>query len=218
MITCCQCEAIERQFGSRIAERELRRFRRRGPIPSTQMLITGLADFVARGPSAALLDIGGGIGAIHHALLDAGVSEATQVDVSAEYLNAARREAARRDHAGRVQFIHGDFVQLAPDLPSADVVTLDRVICCYPDMDQLVIRAAEKARHVLGAVYPRNVWWVRLGVALTNRVTQLRRCAFRVFVHEPMAIDATLRAHGLERAVLRRTFVWEVAVYRRINA
>ena len=162
-MSCCSCEGIERQFGSRVAERELRRFRRRGPIRSTRLLLSEITGMVARVPSATLLDIGGGIGAIHHVLLDAGVREATQVDISSEYLNAARREATARGHIDRVRFIRGDVVELGPTLPSADVVTLDRVICCYPDMERLVSCAAEKTRDLLGAVFPRDVWWVRLG-------------------------------------------------------
>jgi magnesium-protoporphyrin O-methyltransferase len=216
-IACCPCEGIEHQFGSRIAERELRRFRRRGPIRSTRLLLREITEMLARVPSATLLDIGGGIGAVHHVLLDAGVREATQVDISSEYLNVARREATARGHMDRIRFIGGDFVDLAPTLPSADVVTLDRVICCYPDMERLVSRASQKTHHLLGAVYPRDVWWVRLGVGLVNRLTQLRRCPFRVFVHDPAHIEATLRARGLERAASRRTFVWVVAVYRRTS-
>ena len=175
-MACCQCEGIERQFGSRTAERELKRFRRRGAKESTRLLLREITERITRVPSATLLDIGGGIGAIHHVLLDARVREATQVDISPEYLNVARREATARGHIDLVRFIRGDFVELAPTLPSADVVTLDRVICCYPDMEQLVSHAAEKTHHLLGAVYPRDVWWVRLGVGLVNRLTQLRRC------------------------------------------
>jgi acetyl-CoA C-acetyltransferase len=43
-----------------------------------------------------LLDIGGGVGAIQHALLDAGVEQATDVDASSAYLDATRTEAQRR--------------------------------------------------------------------------------------------------------------------------
>jgi len=84
-------------------------------------------------------------------------------------------------------------------------VTLDRVICCYPDMEQLVAHAAEKARHVLGAVYPREVWWVRLGGVVMNGLMRLKRCPFRTFLHSPVAIEATLRQHGLERVAFGRT-------------
>ena len=59
-----------------------------------------------------LLDIGGGIGAVQHELLDAGVTHVTSVDASAPYLEAAREEAGAR-HDGRVTYVHGDFVDLA---------------------------------------------------------------------------------------------------------
>ncbi|MGE5101239.1 MAG: methyltransferase domain-containing protein, partial [Deltaproteobacteria bacterium] len=72
---------------------------------------------------ASLLDIGGGVGAIHHTLLDAGATNARHVDVSPDYINAAREEAGRRGHADRVLFLRGDFVQLAPEVADADVVT-----------------------------------------------------------------------------------------------
>ena len=216
MVSCCQCEGIESQFGRKTAERELRRFRRRGPRATTGQLV---ADLRAAGVAdASLIDIGGGVGAIHHLLLDAGAREAVHVDVSAEYIEAARTEAARRGHGDRVRFVHGDFVQIAPGLPDADVVTLDRVICCYPDMDSLVGHAAKKARRLFGAVYPRDVWWTRAVIRTINAFLRIRRSAFRVFVHSQAAIDAVLQQRGLERTALQRTMVWEVVAYARRQA
>jgi ubiquinone/menaquinone biosynthesis C-methylase UbiE len=80
-----------------------------------------------------LLDIGGGIGAIQHELLDAGVTHATCVDASAPYLDAARQEGGSRGHDGRVTYLHGDFVDLADSIPPADIVTVDRVLNVYPE-------------------------------------------------------------------------------------
>ena len=213
MVTWCQCEGISTQFGAGTARRELRRFRRRGPTTTTRLLIDDLR--AAGVDGASLLDIGGGIGAIHHLLIDAGARAATHVDVSRDYIGAARDEAARRGHADRVRFLHGDFVELAPSLPGADLVTLDRVICCYPDMPLLVAAAAAKAGRLLGAVYPRDVWWVRLGVRSVNAVMRVRRSEFRVFVRPPDAIDAVLRQHGLEQRTCRRSGLWEVVTYGR---
>lgn len=212
MVSCCQCQGIDGQFDPRIARYELKRFRRRGPPRSTRILLEGL-----RGSStgASLLDIGGGIGAIHHVLLDAGVREATHVDIASAYLAAARDEATRLGHGDRVQFRQGDLVQLAPTLPAADLVTLDRVICCYPDMDALVGVAAEKTRRVLGAVYPREAWWVRLGIRAMNLLSRLRRSDFRVYLHPPAAIAQVLNGRGLERTIFHRTFLWEIATYAR---
>ena len=213
MVSCCQCEGIATQFGAKTAQRELRRFRRRGPMKSTGMLIEDLGSADAR--DASLLDIGGGIGAIHHTLIDQGARGAVHVDVSPAYIEAARDESGRRGHAKCVTFLLGDFVQVAPTLLSADVVTLDRVICCYPDMESLVATAAEKTRRILGAVYPRDVWWMRLSVKGVNLLMRARRTGFRVFVYPPASIDAELRRHGLERRTLRHTVAWEVVTYAR---
>jgi magnesium-protoporphyrin O-methyltransferase len=211
----CQCEGLERQFGRDTAERDLRHFRRRGPAATTQLLVDDLRAAGING--ASLLDIGGGIGAIHHLLLDAGAKDATHVDVSPDYLAAARTEAERRGHASRATFVHADFVEVAEELPPADVVTLDRVICCYPDMPRLVSLSAEKCRRLYGAVYPRDTWWMRMGLAVVNRLTQLRRCPFRVYLHSPAAIDAVIRDRGFTRIAFQRTFVWEVAVYSAVT-
>jgi DNA-binding response OmpR family regulator len=69
----------------------------------------------------------------------------------------------------------------------ADVVTLDRVICCYPDMERLVASSSEKARRLVGAVYPREEWWVRFAVGAANVICRLRRTPFRVYVHGVVA-------------------------------
>jgi SAM-dependent methyltransferase len=212
-MTCCLCEGIDYQFDRKTAQRELRRFRRRGPNQSTKHLIDALRAAGTSGTS--ILDIGGGVGAIHHALLDAGAVTAFQVDASAAYIEAAREETVSRGHAARVLFLRGDFVQWAPNVPDADLVTLDRVICCYPDMESLVSHAAAKARILFGAVYPRDAWWVRIGVRIVNVILRVRGSAFRVYAHSPAAIVAELRRQGLERISEQRTMMWEIAVFRR---
>lgn len=181
---------------------------------NTRRLIEQLRAYVCNGDS--LLDIGGGVGVIHHALLDAGVRSATHIDASSAYIDVAREEAAKRGHAGRVRFVHGDFVAVAEHTPSADIVTLDRVICCYPDMEMLVSRAAGKSRRVLGAVYPRSACWVRISLALENVISRVRKSAFRVYFHSPARIEAILQANGLHRVSRRRTALWEITTFKRL--
>src|SRR5918998_4225657 len=202
MVTCCQREGIEHQFGRRTAAWELKRFRKRGPLSTTRLLVDELRRLGVS--DASLLDVGGGVGAIHHELLDSGARTAVHVDISPDYLLAAREEAERRGHAGRVEFVHADFVEVAPTLAESDVVTLDRVICCYPDMERLITLCAGKARRAFGAVYPRETWWMRAAVAAVNVVSRIRRSAFRVYLHPPAGIDSVLRAHGLERRAIPR--------------
>jgi 2-polyprenyl-3-methyl-5-hydroxy-6-metoxy-1,4-benzoquinol methylase len=212
MSTCCSTNAIADHFGRKTAAAELRRYQEDGPLPTTRALIDSVRSLGVAG--AQLLDVGAGVGAIHHALLDAGASSAVHVDISPAFVDAARTETERRRN-DRVRFIIGDFVELASTIDEADVVTLDRVICCYADMPRLVERSAAKARRMYGAVYPRNAWWVRIGIVVNNMVFRVRRSDFRSYLHSPAAIDAVLRRMGLERRSLQRTWVWEVAVYVR---
>src|SRR5262245_33303610 len=131
-MACAQCDGIEMQFGDAAAKQRLRQFRRRGPDKTSRLLIdalrSALDDTDVR--AAVLLDIGAGVGAIHHELMDGRVDRTVHLDASTAYLTAAREETERRGHASRVEFVHGDFVAIADTVPPADVVTLDRVICC----------------------------------------------------------------------------------------
>ncbi len=166
---------------------------------------------------ASLLDVGGGVGAIQQALLAEGAASATDVDASPAYLETAREEAERLGTAHRIDFRLGDFVDQAEDVAAHDIVTLDRVICCYPDMEALVKLSAERARRTVGLVFPRDRWWVRLGLRLPNLFFRVTRNPFRVFVHPTAVVHRLIEGAGHRRTFHRRTFLWEVAVYRRVQ-
>jgi magnesium-protoporphyrin O-methyltransferase len=213
IMDCCQCQGIETQFNRRQAASELETYRRSGPKRTTGLLIDALMAGGVQGET--LLDIGGGVGAIQQALLKAGAARATHVDASSAYIAASRAESQRQGHADQVTYRHGDFVDLAADIPPADIVTLDRVICCYHDMPALVGRSAASARRLYGLVYPRDVWWLRAGVKIMNVIYRLQRTGFRIFAHPNDAVDAVVRRNGLERRFVRKTGMWLVVVYAR---
>src|SRR5919106_1640410 len=102
----------------------------------------------------ALLDIGAGVGAVHVTLLEAGAATAVDVDASREYLAVARAEAERRGLSDRVDHRYGDVVELAADLPPADIVTMDSVICCYPYLAPLLDAAVRTLPRIVGITYP----------------------------------------------------------------
>lgn len=213
-MTCCsQCLGIEREFDAGTAASDLKQYRRRGPLASTHLLLKALEQQGVGG--ASLLDIGGGVGTIHHELLDKGAKSAIHVDASSAYLDAARDEATRRGHDAQVSFRHGDFTELAEEVSPADIVTLDRVICCYPDMDRLVALSAARARRLYGLVFPREVLWIRPGFPLANLWFRLRRCPFRIFLHSSGRVDQVIQAQGLRRIFRRSTLLWQVLVYAR---
>lgn len=210
---CCQCQGIEREFSEEVAETERDAYREEGPADTTQQLIDAI---VPRGVEGlTLLDVGGGIGAIQHAVLRAGAKSATAVEASSAFAKAGRAEA---EHLGLVEEVttrHGDFVALAPSIPAHDVVTLDRVICCYNDLQSLLGLASERASKLLGLVYPRDSWWTRLGSAFGNAYYWLLRNPFRTFVHRDRAVERLLTQSGLHRVFHRRKFIWQVSVWSR---
>lgn len=79
-----------------------------------------------------MLDVGAGIGALSFELLAAGAERVTAVDAAPAYLAAVREEAGRRNVSDRLNLVLGDFVSVAGEVMPADVVTIDRVVCCYP--------------------------------------------------------------------------------------
>jgi magnesium-protoporphyrin O-methyltransferase len=135
------------------------------------------------------------------------------VDASSAYLKEAKAEAARRGHRERVDFIHADFTEVAADLPKADIVTLDRVVCCYPDFRRLLKAAAEHSKSAIAFTYPRETWYLRIGLRIANFFQRLRNDPFRVFLHPVAEMDALLQREGFQRTSLRRLFVWEMALY-----
>lgn len=200
-------------FGARIARHHLRKYRRRGPYGTTKHLLALLRDVAA--PKQSLLDVGGGVGMIAHEMLATGTTSAVIVDASPAFLAAAREESERRHTEDRLRLQLGDAVELRDDVPAADVVTLDKVVCCYIDMESLLAITASRARRLMALAYPRDDWWVRAMVAGGNFMLRLRGSAFRSYVHSNAAIESALRRAGLAPRSLRRGAFWIVAVFER---
>ena len=211
---CNCCEITDNAFSEEEAKAELRNYRRRGPMNQTKLILEAIRSLGLK--DAGLLDIGGGIGAIHHELLKDVAQDATHVDASSAYLKEAKQEAARRGHSERVKFVHADFTDVASEIPKADIVTLDRVVCCYPDFHRLLNAAAEHSQRALALTYPRETWYMRFALKVANFFQRLRRDPFRVFLHPVAEMDTLLQREGFKRVSLRRLFVWEMALYQRV--
>ena len=210
----CQCQGIETKFDQKYVAKKLKEYRRKGPKKTTLQLIEALRAEGFNGMT--LLDIGGGVGDIQHAMLKLGLSHATDCEASTAYLEACRQEAERLGHSQQIDHIQGNFVEVAKDVPAADIVTLDRVICCYHDMAGLVNSSAQKARKLYGVIYPRDRWWIKWGMHVYYNLRYwLQRNPMRNFVHPTEAVEAVIRSNGLQRRFYRPMGFWQVAVYTR---
>lgn len=215
MACCTRYCAAESQFGQKVAERDLRRYQRRGPDPVTRLLLEELRRQPLR--EKRLLDIGGGIGVVSAELAADGISAVTLVEASPAYLEVARRELESRYASRPVRFALGDFTLLAETLADTDVTTLDRVVCCYPDAEALLKAAATRTRQCLALSYPRDRWYVHLISAFNNLFRRMRGSSFRSFIHPPQKMASVLESAGLTRIATRGSLVWVAALYHRAD-
>ncbi len=213
-MNCCQCQGIEEKFDQKYVAKKREQYRSKGPKETTNQLIEAIR---AEGVDGTLLlDIGGGLGDIQHELIRSGVRRAINNEASTAYLEACRAEAERQGHADQIQHVLGNFIEVAAEIPPADIVTLDRVVCCYHDVEQLVNLSAQKAKWLYGLVYPRDKWWVKIVTLLYyNGRHWLRRNPMRNYVHPTKAVEATLEQNGLKRKYLREMGAWQVAIFAR---
>jgi magnesium-protoporphyrin O-methyltransferase len=209
--SCCTFgDTADPQFTRERVAKDLERYRRKGLSPTARLLRDGLAR--AGLTSGTLLDVGAGVGALTFELLDRGVTRATVVEASAAYLSAASEEAARRGRSAIVRFVHGDYVTLAPQASEATIVTLDRVVCCYPLFEPLLEQAARHAERIVAFSYPRDRWFVRAGLRAENTMRRLRGNPFRTFLHPPVAMRQVLERCGFELVSRGQTAAWAADV------
>jgi len=210
-MTCCQRQVIEDRFDRDFVAKKIQQYRQAGLKTETRLLVEALKSEGVEG--LTLLDIGGGLGAIEHELIKAGVSQALSVEASQAFIDAAKTEAIRAGVADKMTFVHGDLVELAPQIPQADIVTLDKVVCCYQDMESLVRASAAKAKKLYGLVYPRDDWWVKAAIGFENLFENLKGSDWRVYVHPTQEVDRLIREHGMNLISRHALIDWQIVVY-----
>ena len=212
-MNCCSANGLDEFFNKSTARKDLKSYRKKGLGKGSRKLVEFLKEQSLAG--STLLEIGGGIGALHLELLKEGAQKAVGVDVSAAYVEAATGLAQELGFADAVEYYVGDFVEEEQKIAPADIVLLDRVICCYPDMQALVTASAQHAQRLYALTYPRRTWWVRAGFSMMNIGVTVLRKRFRVFVHHPQEVAATLTSQGFTRILQATSGVWDIVVFQR---
>lgn len=213
-MTCCAASNADTgRFFSWLAGLHRLRHRLLGFEGTQRHLIAGIE---AQGLAGAeLLEVGCGPGYLHQHLLDRGAACAVGVDLSERMLAIARESAAARGLDARTSYRRGDFVQIARDIVPADIVILDKAVCCYPDWEAMLDRSLERARRIVALTYPRDRALTRAGVRLAGWGLGTLGCCYAPFVHPPEAIRGRLAASGFERVSERPTALWVTEIYRR---
>ena len=213
MPSCCRGAPCEEMFSPRQARRSLSRYRRRG-LDNLEQRMLRVAS-VGGVDGAMVLEIGGGIGALQIELLGAGAGQGEIVELVSAYEPYARELARERGLEDRVSFRVEDVLDRPDAVDPAEIVVLNRVVCCSPDGIELAGVAARLARRTLVLSFPRDRLLVRTGFALLNGVLRLLGRSFRIFVHAPSSLRAAAEAEGLRPLDSGHGFVWEFVALQR---
>jgi magnesium-protoporphyrin O-methyltransferase len=200
-------------FSPRMARRSLKRYRERGLDELEQaMVAAGGADGL---DGARVLEIGGGIGTLQAELLEAGADSGEIVELVPAWEPYARELAREKGLEQRVEFRIADVIEEPGAVDPADVVVLNRVVCCSPDGVRLTGVAARLARRRLVLSFPRDRLLVRFGLGLVNGTMRMLGRSYRAFVHPRAALLAAAEGEGLTLAEADRGFIWEFVALRR---
>lgn len=211
MSCCCPHSRSANSFFSFFAGRYRKRFEKKGFEPSQKQLMEGL-DHVGYQKSS-ILEIGSGVGHLHQTLLEQGATSAVGVDLASRMIEEARHWAEDRSLAGKTEYVEGDFMEISDSLSDADVTVMDKVVCCYPDVDGLIHASLNKTERVYALTYPRDRWYVRAVMEVTALGMKILRSNFRSYVHDPDLIEKWITEAGFSKQYQNNNLVWLTQVY-----
>jgi magnesium-protoporphyrin O-methyltransferase len=211
-MSCEHCCGADQLFDLRSAQKEIRSYKKKGPRKSTKKLLSLLSGYEQNGKS--LLDIGGGIGAIQWEFVRNGGIKTTDIDASSSYISVAADYAKEIDHH-TASFEMSDFNDVHEHIVKHDFVSLDKVICCYPDYKKLLGNALNKTGTALAMTMPIGGWISKLMIQFTNIYFFLRKTPFRSYIHSPKKVHTFIESNGFRLSEKTLSFPWLVRIYKR---
>jgi predicted RNA methylase len=213
MSRCCRSGPCEQMFNPRIARRSLEQYRKKGHGDLEKRMVAAATEGGLEG--ARVLEIGGGIGTIQSELLEAGAERGEVVELVSAWEPYARELAREKGLVEHTSFRVADVLDAPESVERADVVVMNRVVCCSPDGVQLAAVAARLASRRLVLSFPRDVFWVRAGLGAVNVGLRLMGRSFRVFAHRRDALLGAAQSEGLGLVEGGRGRIWEFAALER---
>lgn len=171
-------------------------------------------DIALRRPS--VLDLGCGTAALGVALLEMGAARLTGVDLSPASIDLARQRAEVAGFGDVSAFEVGNGAEI--EARPHDWVVLDRVICCYGDVERLLGRAIDLARERIAIAVPESRGWrglVNRPLWFAEFVWDRMQGGCRGYVHDLRRIERRLAAAGFAPAGSDRIGLWHVGIYDR---
>jgi magnesium-protoporphyrin O-methyltransferase len=207
-VACCDARGCNEFFTERSARRAADRYRKRGLDRKSRWIVEFLEKRGVRGTE--VIEVGGGVGEIQIELLKTGVARTVGLELSPAYDEEARRLVQEAGLDGRAERRLQDIAREPTEVESAEAVVLHRVVCCYPDHEQLLAAAADHAQRLLVFSYPPRNIVSRALFAGMNFGFRWRGLEFRTFVHSPAEMLDVLAERGFRTTFRRRSLAWRV--------
>jgi magnesium-protoporphyrin O-methyltransferase len=172
-------------------------YRKKGLGETSTAIIEGLNGRGLQG--STVLELGCGVGALMVELVRKGAVSASGVDLSPKMIQLAQALAGEAGLSKSVTFEVGDAA--VKELRKSDIVILDAVLCCYPDVATLVTNSSSAAKKFYAFAVPDDG---RLATRVLKPMLPLqrmlfRRSGFRFFIHPTKRIAETLEARGFKQ-------------------
>jgi SAM-dependent methyltransferase len=190
------------------------RYRKAGLSRSSRLLL----DFIQQEgvDGRAVADLGCGAGGFTIELLKVGAQIVVGFDLSPKMINSASSLAIMNGFAERAKFQVGNAA--TAELPTSDIVIMDKVLCCYSDWQPLLKNAIGASRTMVGFIVPRDEGIAkvpfRIGVRIVNYF-QRRRGNILFYLHPLRLVDRTLRDSGFTHRRKQGSRFWLVFLYSR---
>jgi SAM-dependent methyltransferase len=195
------------------------RARKRGVgAPITRHLLEALVRQGIEGRT--FLDVGCGTGDLALGAVERGADRASGIDLGPGAIEQARALADERDLSDRTAFRVGDGA--VASLDRHDVVALNRVLCCYPEVTALLANSLGAVGAVYAYTAPIHTGVLgafnRVSVAISNvwfRLRDRKFRGFRAFVHDLDDVDRIIGEAGFRKTIGAHRRVWQLAVFTR---
>ncbi len=109
----------------------------------------------------------------------------------------------------------GDFVRLSSSIPESDITVPDKVVCCYENLDELILKSAGKTKATFALTHPKENILTKGLFKGHEAIAKIFRWDFHPFWHDWATMKS--RIHSL-RFTLRyehSTLTWHALVFQR---
>lgn len=211
---CCGADSL---FDKKKAKKEYKKYLKNGPTRVTGRIITQMNKLLSQVDlsSYSMIDIGGGIGALQWWFLEKGGGQSIDVDASSGYLDQASSHANKMGWESQTKFIMGDCTDVYPELQKADIITLDKVVCCYPNYEEILKTTCKKSSQYIALSYPMDGFAAQVLRQLGVLLLKIIKNDYRPYVHSVVSIRGIFKEEKFSLVAKDFAFPWHIEIYRK---